>query len=73
VWITDVVMPHMSGAELARSLRERFPRLRVMTTSGYPERAGKLDPGVYDAFLAKPFASDDLLWTLSDVIGGDAV
>jgi YesN/AraC family two-component response regulator len=32
---TDVVMPGMNGVELARLVRERWPSLRVVLTSGY--------------------------------------
>ena len=34
--ITDVVLPGMSGLELASRLRERNPALKVLYTSGYP-------------------------------------
>jgi len=34
--VTDVVMPHMGGAELVRRLRMRWPDVHVLFTSGYP-------------------------------------
>jgi PAS domain S-box-containing protein len=61
--ITDVVLPGMSGLELASRLRERNPELKVLYTSGYPrlpEEGAELErPGV--EFLAKPFSPADLL------------
>src|SRR5690606_27441388 len=37
--LTDVVMPEMGGPELARSLCERQPRLRVLFMSGYVDES----------------------------------
>jgi CheY-like chemotaxis protein len=54
---TDVVMPGMSGQELADEARKRQPELRVLYTSGYTRNAivhgGRLDAGV--EMIAKPF------------------
>ena len=38
--LTDVLMPGMSGTELAQRLQRRSPGLRVLFTSGYPDRGG---------------------------------
>jgi CheY-like chemotaxis protein len=59
---TDVVMPGMSGRELADLARAHRPALRVLYTSGYAQDAivhdGRLDPGVQ--LLAKPYRREEL-------------
>ena len=54
---TDVVMPEMTGDELARRARERQPGLKVLYTSGYTpdENAITTDAGIAAALIAKPF------------------
>jgi PAS domain S-box-containing protein len=56
--ITDVVMPGMSGSELATRLTARREGLRVLFISGYApnaiEQQAVLEPGA--AFLQKPFS-----------------
>jgi PAS domain S-box-containing protein len=52
--LTDVIMPGMSGVDLARDLLARRPGLRIVYMSGYADRAVPADvPGV--AFVQKPF------------------
>ena len=60
--VTDVVMPHMSGGELAKELEKLRPQTRVLFVSGY---AGQtvLDHKVVDVennFLQKPFTLKQL-------------
>jgi len=61
--LTDVVMPYMSGSQLAERLRMLRPGLRIVYMSGYVEdaiaRRGLQDPTA--KFLAKPFTSAQLL------------
>ena len=59
---TDVVMPQMSGRELADLARQHLPTLKVLYTTGYTRNAivhnGVLDAGKH--LLSKPFAIEDL-------------
>ncbi|NLS27845.1 Sensor histidine kinase RcsC [Sphingomonas sp. S2M10] len=50
---SDVVMPEMSGRELAARVRERMPDLKVLLTSGYAPDAPL--SGADEAILSKPF------------------
>jgi len=60
--VTDVVMPGMSGPEVAQAVTAMRPGTQVLYTSGYTDSAighhGVLEPGI--AFLQKPFSADDL-------------
>ncbi len=55
--VTDVVMPGLNGAELARKLRDRRPDLPVLFISGYSHGTAELptEPGF--ALLPKPFTA----------------
>jgi len=61
--ISDVVMPRLSGIELATILLTERPQMRVLLLSGYPQRAAPESAVLLDdvPFLAKPFLPDDLL------------
>jgi signal transduction histidine kinase/CheY-like chemotaxis protein len=69
---TDIVMPNMTGRQLADEAEKRRPGLRVLYTTGYTRNAvvhnGVLDPGVN--FIAKPFMLHDLARKLRAVLAG---
>jgi len=68
--ITDMVMPRMTGQELAARLKERRPNLRMLYMSGYSERAAaetlRAEPRV--RLLAKPFSRGVLLRTVHELL-----
>ncbi|HOQ45267.1 MAG TPA: response regulator [Bryobacteraceae bacterium] len=68
--ITDIVMPYMSGWELADRLRSQRPEMRVLYMSGYTDdaihRRGPLGPGMF--FLQKPFVGRELAQTVRQIL-----
>jgi CheY-like chemotaxis protein len=69
--ITDVVMPHLGGQELAQRLRASRPEIKVLYLSGYTEDAvvgeGTVESG--KAFLQKPFTLQSLARKVREVLG----
>ena len=70
--LTDVVMPGVSGAELASRTRERLPEIRVVYMSGHPyELRQEQDAAEPDAVLRKPFMPDELLDAVARALRGE--
>jgi two-component system, cell cycle sensor histidine kinase and response regulator CckA len=63
--LTDMRMPYMGGADLARELRGRKHDLKLICISGYP---GSASTEVATDFLAKPFSRDEMLRKVRDVL-----
>ncbi len=68
--LTDLVMPGMSGAALARSLGAQRPGLRVLFMSGYPHEVLADAPSPAPPLLRKPFTEADLVRYVRDAIDG---
>jgi PAS domain S-box-containing protein len=73
--LTDVVMPLMSGRQLAEQLMPVRPDMKVLYMSGYTDDAivhhGVLEEGT--AFIAKPFSIDSLTLKLREMLDTVAV
>jgi PAS domain S-box-containing protein len=72
--LTDVVMPRMSGPELAQELRGLRPGLEVLFMSGYND-SRLVHRGVEESnvnLLVKPFSPDELVDKVSELIRGES-
>jgi CheY-like chemotaxis protein len=68
--LTDVVMPQLSGRELANRLEKRWPGVKVLFMSGYSDDAivqhGVLEKGM--EFIQKPFSPDQLATKVREML-----
>jgi two-component system cell cycle sensor histidine kinase/response regulator CckA len=71
--LTDMVMPGLSGPDVAASARARQPGVGVLFMSGYADRELILQGRMtaHDAYLEKPFASDALLAKLREILSDE--
>ena len=69
--ITDIVVPHLNGRDLADELSRRLPDMETLFISGYDEEIlapeGTLEAGVN--FLAKPFHLREVLRLVRQLLG----
>ena len=73
--LTDVIMPGMSGAELAKRIGMRIPGIKVLFMSGYIDDS-VVRQGISEnetAFLQKPFTPLSLAKKVREVLDGAAV
>jgi DNA-binding response OmpR family regulator len=69
--ITDIVMPDMEGIEMIRELRQEDPTIPILAISGGGNLALYLRAATAlgaTAALAKPFGTDELLSTVTDLL-----
>jgi two-component system cell cycle sensor histidine kinase/response regulator CckA len=70
--LTDVVLPGLSGKEIAKQAKKLRPELKVLFMSGYTDNAivkhGILKKGI--AFIQKPLTRQGLAWKVREVLDG---
>jgi len=68
--ITDIKMPNMDGFELAEKLRENYPGLPIIMTSGYAKDSELMNDheALSDYFINKPFLAHELLDAVDKVM-----
>jgi two-component system cell cycle sensor histidine kinase/response regulator CckA len=64
--LSDMVMPGMSGSELAQAIALARPRIKVLFMSGYDR--GQTGPG--QRLITKPFNRDGLIAAVVDALSG---
>jgi DNA-binding NtrC family response regulator len=64
VVLSDIVMPHQSGIDLAHTLATAWPHLRILLMSGSEHDAIAAFP-----FLSKPFAPSMLVRRIQELLG----
>jgi len=74
ILLTDVVMPKMSGGELAKHLQTRFPGIGVLFMSGHPDHVVDQHGALPDdtALVGKPFRANELVKRVREMIEGRA-
>jgi two-component system cell cycle sensor histidine kinase/response regulator CckA len=73
--LTDVVMPQMSGPEVAEKLATVRPDVKVLYMSGYPDHPAFSKGGIdtEHSFLQKPFTPSTLAQKVREVLDGSTV
>lgn len=70
--ITDMVMPGLSGADLAKQMKNSQPDIKIILASGYSEEIARRElSGSEDfEFIAKPYSLGDLIQKVFNVLNG---
>jgi DNA-binding response OmpR family regulator len=71
VVVTDAIMPHLSGQQLARFVRsnEKLARVPIVLLTGQENKAAAASPDdLIDAFLYKPVKADELTNCLASLL-----
>jgi CheY-like chemotaxis protein/anti-sigma regulatory factor (Ser/Thr protein kinase) len=69
--LTDVILPGITGLELAEQMKSRMPSAKVLYTSGYPE-AAIANYGIVAgdlAFIQRPYSPDLLVARVREILG----
>ena len=72
--LADIIMPGMSGSELAKLLKPLYPEIKILYMSGYTDNAvvrhGVLEKGVN--YIQKPFTMEGLARKVREVLDKDS-
>ena len=71
--ITDLDMPNLDGAALAKVIASLNPAIRILLVSASSEDGDpRRTPPPFGAFLSKPFTADTLLTTIHTLLSAQA-
>lgn len=68
--ITDMRMPNMTGMELLKEVKQRYPKVKVVLISGYTgaQIESEAEEHKADGFLGKPLMMSDIEKLLNDLL-----
>lgn len=68
--LTDMVMPGLSGADLAKAIKQKQPEIKIILASGYSEEIARRELAGSDdfEFIAKPYSLGDLTKKVFDIL-----
>jgi two-component system cell cycle sensor histidine kinase/response regulator CckA len=66
--ITDVIMPGITGPQMVEKIREKYPHIKFIFTSGYAEESLSYFDQNEHHFLAKPFTLNELASKVKEVL-----
>lgn len=68
--ITDLVMPNMSGNDLIKQFRNKFPQLPIIAISGYTDTSQLIDAELQQrvAFIRKPFVVSNFIYIVRQLL-----
>jgi PAS domain S-box-containing protein len=71
--ITDIVMPEMGGQELYKTLRAKYPDIKVVLMTGYPlgKGTGELLDHSRVTWVQKPLSADEIATTVRTILDSD--
>jgi two-component system, cell cycle sensor histidine kinase and response regulator CckA len=70
--VTDLVMPHMNGRELAERFVAARPGLKVLFVTGYADESFTTPPGIQAMLLRKPFTGREFARAVRDLLDAPA-
>ncbi len=74
VLFTDIQLPgRIDGLDVAREVRERFPEIPIVFTTGQPDRMSDWVIGPIDVFIPKPYRPAEICRTLRRILNLPAI
>jgi len=71
--VTDMVMPGLSGADLAKVAKKKLPNIKIILASGYSEEIARKELSGSDEFefIAKPYSLGDLTQKVFNILNNE--
>jgi CheY-like chemotaxis protein len=68
---TDIMMPEMDGEALAKIVKQRFPKMKILFVSGFSLISYETINGLNAKYITKPYRKIELAKLLQDIFNED--